>query len=566
MIHQPSVEIVRMSTSPYKDQKPGTSGLRKKVKVFQQDNYTENFIQSTLLAAGNPKTLVVGGDGRYFSKEAINITANICAANGVDKMFVALDGILSTPAASCLIRKFGLDGGILMTASHNPGGPSEDFGIKYNSNNGGPAPPSITDKISTIASTLDEYYTIKPAIKLDLSCLDIKEFKVHDGITMRWFSVVIINPLDYYTQLMKEIFDFDMIKSQLFGKSRVTPFRMSIDCMHGVMGPFARRILVDELGAPASSVVNDIPKEDFSGKHPDPNLTYAPDLVSKLRSDPHIEFGAAFDGDGDRCMVLGPSGFFVTPSDSLAVMANFIDQIPYYSSNLAGFSRSMPTAPAVDRVAAAKGLKVYETATGWKFFGNLLDQAFISLCGEESFGAGSSHLREKDGLWTVMMWLNIIAITECNVKQIVIKHWTQYGRDYFLRYDYENCDAEQGERLMDHLQQLIKDQSIVGKRCLCGDVEYEVESIDNFSYYDPIDGSVAKDQGVRIFFKTGERVVFRLSGTGSSGATIRGYFSSYRAEHVIGDPEKVLSPVIKMGLKISKLEEFTGRSKPTVIT
>lgn len=555
--------VIQVSTQAYEDQKPGTSGLRKRVAVFKQSNYVENFIQAILEAAQKPTTLVVGGDGRFYSEEAIGKIINVCAANGVEKIIVTVGGILSTPAASALIRSVKADGGIILTASHNPGGPEGDFGIKYNTANGGPAPESITNKIYDISKSLTSYNSLLKRARIQLD--QIGSFEVGNGCT-----VDVVDPVDNYLTLMKEVFDFEQLKS-LFSASdnQSSNFTMLADPMNGVVGPYARRILIDELGAPESSLINSKPLVDFGGKHPDPNLTYAKDLVDKVKADKSIKFGVAFDGDGDRNMILGQEAFFVTPGDSLAIIAAHVDKIKYFKTRPAkGFARSFPTSPAVDRVAQKLQVECFETPTGWKFFGNLMDSQLMSLCGEESFGTGSDHIREKDGLWACLAWLSIMASTGKTVKELVEEYWKQFGRDYFCRYDFEECDSAKCQAMIKELERLLVVES--GKSSLVGkkycDGKYEIKETGNFEYVDPVDKSVTSKQGLFIKFTNGARIIVRLSGTGSSGATVRLYVSDYSKDNLLEDSQAYLKDLLEIAYTISKLPEYTGRDKPTVIT
>ncbi|KND04407.1 uncharacterized protein SPPG_00137 [Spizellomyces punctatus DAOM BR117] len=552
-----TVNIREVQTTPFEGQKPGTSGLRKRVKVFQQEHYTENFIQATLSAIPDGPagaTLIVGGDGRYFLKEAIQKIIRLSAGNKVSKLVIGRNGIFSTPAVSNLIRKRKATGGILLTASHNPGGPDNDFGIKFNMSNGGPAPESVTDKIYQITTKISSYKEADIP-EVDLSELGTKSFGD--------LTVEVIDSVDDYVLLMKEIFDFDMLRS--FFKKR-SSFKVLFDSLHGVTGPYGKRLLVDELGLPASSVMNSEPLEDFGGGHPDPNLTYAHDLVERVEKE-NIDFGAASDGDGDRNMIIG-KGAFVNPSDSVALIAAYADAIPYFKkSGLKGLARSMPTSGALDRVAKKKGVQIFEVPTGWKFFGNLMDAGKCSVCGEESFGTGSDHIREKDGVWAILAWLSIVAYaSESNpnvsLNDILNKHYEEYGRNFFSRYDYEEVDSEGANKVMAHLTAFINDKSNIGKKI----ENYEVALADNFEYKDPIDGSVSKNQGIRIIFKDGSRIVFRLSGTGSQGATVRLYVEKYSAKDYKQDTQTAIQDLIKIALDLSKLVEFTGRKEPTVIT
>lgn len=555
-------------TTPFEGQKPGTSGLRKKVKVFMEKHYTENFIQSIFNALGDKvkgSTLIVGGDGRYFSKQAINTIIRIASANEVAKLIIGQLGILSTPAVSSLIRTHNVLGGIVLTASHNPGGIRHDFGIKYNIENGGPAPDSVSDAIYEHTKKITEYRTT-PKLETDrlIDILGTTTFNV-DG---RDFVVEVIDSAINYVALMKEIFDFSKLRTLIRGTENRPAFNVLIDSMNGVTGVYVRRIFVEELGAsPDHNVCRIIPLDNFGEIHPDPNLTYAKDLVDKVRENEEHDLGAAFDGDGDRNMIIGKKAFFVTPSDSLAVLANNLECIPYFQKNgVHGFARSMPTAAAVDRVAQKLGKEIFEVPTGWKYFGNLMDAGRLSLCGEESFGTGSDHIREKDGIWAVLAWLSVIEHKNMSVEDILKEHWQTYGRNYFTRYDYEECESEAANQLMTHLENLIASKDFVGKSYTSGGKTYTVSKADNFSYVDPIDNSVAKNQGIRILFEDGSRLIYRLSGTGSSGATIRVYIERYETENVLTDAQVVLKPLVQIGLEISQLKKFTGREEPTVIT
>nr|CAD7399840.1 unnamed protein product [Timema poppensis] len=557
---------IKVETKAYGDQKPGTSGLRKAVKVFQQKNYTENFIQSTLDTLGDKlkgSEIVVGGDGRYYCKDAVDLIIKISAANGVSKLLVGQNGILSTPAVSALIRKHGTDGGIILTASHNPGGPNKDFGIKFNISNGGPAPDNVTNQIFDLSKNIKEY-SIVPDLKVDFSKIGKQIFKV-DGNP---FTVEVIDSVEDYLQLMKEIFDFPTIKNLLKGGGAKKPFKILINSLNGVTGPYVRRIFIDELGAPVDNTVNTVPLEDFGGLHPDPNLTYAAELVEALKVGDY-DLGAAFDGDGDRNMILGRKAFFVTPSDSLAVLAANLDTIPYFQrTGVKGFARSMPTAAAVDRVAEGKKKECFVVPTGWKYFGNLMDANRLSLCGEESFGTGSDHIREKDGIWAVLAWLSVIAKLGKSVEETLLDHWATYGRNFFTRFDYEDCEAEPCNKIMSELETLVTSSSFVGKKFSYQNETYIVKSGSNFLYKDPIDGSVATKQGIRVCFEDGSCIVFRLSGTGSSGATVRLYVDSYEADQSkhSADAQVILKPLVEIALEMSRLRESTGRQDPTVIT
>ncbi|MEI6063096.1 MAG: alpha-D-glucose phosphate-specific phosphoglucomutase [Pseudanabaena sp. ELA748] len=543
-----SIKIV--STSPFSDQKPGTSGLRKKVTVFQTANYLENFVQSIFdsLEGFQGQTLVVGGDGRYYNRHAIQVILKMATANGFGKILVGRGGILSTPAASCVIRKYNAFGGIILSASHNPAGKDGDFGIKYNTGNGGPAPEKITDAIYNISKTISEYKIIG-AEDLDLDRLG--ETKIGDT------TIAVIDSVADYAELMGELFDFDRIKLLLASPS----FKMCFDGMHAVTGPYAQEILVNRLGAPTSALQSCIPLEDFGDGHPDPNLVYAHDLVEVLYGEDAPDFGAASDGDGDRNMILGRK-FFVTPSDSLAILAANAHHVPAYKGGLAGIARSMPTSQAPDRVAARLGIECYETPTGWKFFGNLLDAGKATLCGEESFGTGSNHVREKDGLWAVLFWLNVLAVRQQSVEAIVKEHWQLYGRNFYSRHDYEGVDSDRANTLINNL----REQFTVLPNQKFGN--YQVAFCDDFSYTDPVDGSISKNQGIRIGFTDDSRIVFRLSGTGTEGATLRLYVESYEpniAKHSL-DTQLALKKLIEIADQIAQIKTLTGRDRPTVIT
>lgn len=542
--------IRTVSTTPFIDQKPGTSGLRKAVPVFQQPNYLENFIQSILnsLNEFEGKTLVLGGDGRYYNRQSIQIILKMAAANGIGRILVGCNGIFSTPAASAVIRKYNALGGIILSASHNPGGPNGDFGVKYNVANGGPAPEKVTTAIFECTKIISEYKILDVAdINLDRP----------GSFTLGTMGVEVIDSITPYIELMQTLFDFDKIKALLSSGS----FRMCMDSLHAVTGPYAHALFEKYLGAPEGTVKNGTPLEDFGGGHPDPNLVYAHDLVESLFGENAPDFGAASDGDGDRNMILGRN-FFVNPSDSLAILTANAELVPGYKDGLAGVARSMPTSTAVDRVAEKLGINCYETPTGWKFFGNLLDTGKATLCGEESFGTGSNHIREKDGLWAVLFWLNILAVRDEPVQAIVRKHWEEYGRNYYSRHDYEEVKSEPANELMERLRSMIG--NLKGKQY----DNYEVAYIDDFSYTDPVDGSISQKQGIRIGFTDGSRIVFRLSGTGTKGATLRVYIESYEpdvSQHNV-ETQKALKPLIKLADKMAKIKEFTGRDKPTVIT
>lgn len=539
-----------IATQPFADQKPGTSGLRKSVPVFQQPHYLENFVQSIFdsLEGYQGQTMVLGGDGRYYNREAIQTILKMAAANGVGRVKVGQGGILSTPATSCLIRKYGAFGGIILSASHNPGGPNADFGVKYNISNGGPAPEKVTEAIFARSKTIDQYKRLDtPDINLD----SLGESQLGDMV------VEVIDSVTDYQELMESLFDFDRIHSLLSS----TSFRLAMDSMHAVTGPYAHALFEKRLGAPAGTVMNGVPLEDFGGGHPDPNLVYAHDLVELLFGDNAPDFGAASDGDGDRNMILGRT-FFVTPSDSLAILAANAKLVPGYKDGLAGIARSMPTSAAADRVAERLGIECYETPTGWKFFGNLLDAGKATLCGEESFGTGSNHVREKDGLWAVLFWLNILAVRQQSVEDIVREHWQTYGRNVYSRHDYEGVESDRAHSLVDHVHAQMP--ALKGKSF----GSYTVDYTDDFSYTDPVDGSVSSNQGIRIGFTDGSRIIFRLSGTGTKGATLRLYLESYEpniAKHSL-DPQVALKELIDIAEEIAQIKQFTGMDVPTVIT
>eukprot|EP00250_Pteridium_aquilinum_P007980 c17579_g1_i1 orf=112-2004(+) len=556
-------QVTAVPTKPIEGQKTGTSGLRKKVKVFKQNNYLGNWIQA-LFDSLPPEdykdgTLVLGGDGRYFNKEASQIIIKIAAGNGVGKVLVGRDGMISTPAVSAIIRKQKANGGFIMSASHNPGGPENDWGIKFNYSSGQPAPESITDKIYGNTLSIKEIRTAQIP-DVDLSKLGTTKFGS--------FTVEVVDPVSDYLELLESVFDFGLLRSFLTRPD----FRFKFDAMNAITGAYARPIFVERLGAKEDSIVNGIPLEDFGGGHPDPNLTYAEELVKVMYGTDSPDFGAASDGDGDRNMILG-NHFFITPSDSVAMIAaNAVAVIPYFKSGPKGLARSMPTSAALDRVAEKLNLPFFEVPTGWKFFGNLMDAGKLSICGEESFGTGSDHIREKDGIWAVLAWLSILANrnkdkkvgeTLVSVADIAKEHWAVYGRNFFSRYDYEECESAGANKMMEHLRSII-----AGSKS--GDTfgSYTLKLADDFTYTDPVDGSVAAKQGIRFVFSDGSRIIFRLSGTGSAGATIRIYVEQYEpdvSKHEL-DAQVALKPLIDVALSLSKLQEFTGREKPTVIT
>ncbi|HLJ71175.1 MAG TPA: alpha-D-glucose phosphate-specific phosphoglucomutase [Roseiarcus sp.] len=541
--------ILTIDTKPFDDQKPGTSGLRKKVAHFQQPHYVENFIQSIFdsLRGYAGQMLVVGGDGRYYNREAIQKVIKIAAANGFGRLLVGRGGLISTPAVSCIIRGRQAFGGIILSASHNPGGPDGDFGVKYNIGAGGPAPEKVTDAIFACSKAIARYrISDAPNIELD-----------RIGVTrVENTEVEIIDPVADYKALMKTLFDFEAIEA-LFDSG----FKMRFDAMHAVTGPYAHAILEDELGATRGTVVNGTPLPDFGGQHPDPNLTYAKDLYDLMMSPEAPNFGAASDGDGDRNLIIG-RGIFITPSDSLAMLAANATQAPGYAKGLAGIARSMPTSAAADRVAAHLNIKCYETPTGWKFFGNLLDAGLATLCGEESSGAGSNHVREKDGLWAVLLWLNILAKRRISVADLAREHWATYGRNYYTRHDYEELDLSAANGLMDALRGQFA--TLPGKTF----GPHKVAAADDFAYHDPVDGSDTEKQGIRVMFEGGSRIVYRLSGTGTVGATLRVYIERYEPPtgNLGQDAQAALADFIALSRSLAEIEKRTGRTAPSVIT
>ena len=541
--------IQTVATTPFAGQRPGTSGLRKKVTEFQQPGYLENFVEAIFLTLGDCRgqTLVVGGDGRFFNRQAIQIILRMAAAHGVGKVLVGQGGILSTPAVSCVIRKHGALGGIVLSASHNPGGPDGDFGIKYNIGNGGPAPEKITDAIFAHTGSVAAY-RISDAGPVDLDLQGTSQ--------LEQMTVEVIDPVADYAELMARLFDFDAIRA-LFARG----FTMRFDGMSAVSGPYAKAIIEGMLGAPAGTVMNGEPLEDFGGHHPDPNPVNAAELIALMDAPGAPDFGAASDGDGDRNMIVGRR-FAVTPSDSLAIIAANAAVAPGYRAGIAGIARSMPTSGAADRVAAALGIPCYETPTGWKYFGNLMDAGLVTLCGEESYGTGSNHVREKDGLWAVLFWLNLLAASGKPVDAIVREHWARFGRNYYSRHDYDAVDTAAADGMMAALREQLP--------ALAGQAlgSYHVALADDFVYTDPVDQSVATRQGVRIIMTDGSRIVFRLSGTGTEGATVRLYLERYEADparHAI-DTQQALAELAAIAEQLSGLRRRTGRQQPSVVT
>ena len=552
----PSAPAARVvPTTPYPDQRPGTSGLRKRVPVFQQPRYLENFVQAVLDVAALPAgaTIVLGGDGRYGNREAVQTILRLAAANEVGRVIVGRGGILSTPAASCVIRERGAAGGFILSASHNPGGPEGDFGVKYNLANGGPAPETFTEAVAARTRIIADYRTV------DTPDVPIDTIGTH---ALGGLTVEVVDPVADYAALMERLFDFGAIRALLTGSAGGARFRMRFDAMHAVTGPYAVEILERRLGAAMGTVVNGTPLPDFGGGHPDPNLTYAPELVAELWGAEAPDFGAASDGDGDRNMILGRR-FCVTPSDSLALLAANAALVPAYARGLAGVARSMPTSAAADRVAAALGVPCYETPTGWKFFGSLLDAGRITLCGEESFGTGSDHVREKDGLWAVLFWLNILARRPGeSVEQIVRAHWARFGRNYYTRHDYEAVPSDAAAGVMAQVRGRL---ATLPGETLGGRV---VAAADDFAYTDPVDGSVSEHQGLRVLFGDGSRIVYRLSGTGTEGATLRLYVEAFEADPARQDQDTqaALAPLVAAALALGDLPARTRRTAPTVIT
>lgn len=541
------MSILNVKTNPIANQKPGTSGLRKKTRVFQEPGFLENFIQSiwTGIGGAQGKTFVLGGDGRFFNAEAIQTVLRMAAASGAARVIVGQNGLLSTPAASNLIRKRKADGGIILSASHNPGGPDGDFGVKYNISNGGPAPESVSSAIHAATEEIGAYRILESA-DVDLSEIGIAQ--------IGRMEIEIVDPVADYAALMEEIFDFDAI-SALFQ----TGFRMRFDAMHAITGPYAKAILEKRLGAGAGTVTNGTPSPDFGQGHPDPNPIWAKELVDVMMDPDGPDFGAASDGDGDRNMIMG-RGIYVTPSDSLAALAANATLVPAYKDGLSGVARSMPTSLALDRVAEKLGIECHETPTGWKFFGNLLDAGRATLCGEESAGTGSNHVREKDGLWAVLFWLNILAARKISVADLMADHWRSYGRNYYSRHDYEGIDSGIAADLMQGLRAQLPD---LAGRSVSG---LTVSNADEFAYDDPIDGARTEGQGIRIHFEGGARVVFRLSGTGTVGATLRVYLEYFATESLDQNPQDALADIITAADELAQIVARTGRKRPTVIT
>lgn len=546
-----SMQIKTVQTKEYQDQRPGTSGLRKKVKVFQEPGYLEHFVQAIFEAVPEHPgaTLILGGDGRYFNRQAIQIILKMAAANGWGKVVVGQDGILSTPALSHLIRKRKALGGIILTASHNPGGPEHDFGVKYNISNGGPAPESITEAIWAASKSLRSYRIADTQAEIDIKRIGNQQLET--------MTIEVCDSTADYIAMMEGIFDFNHLSDLLRSKY----FTMRYDALHAVTGPYAHALFEKHLGAPDGTVVHGIPLEDFGGGHPDPNLIYAKSLVNTLYGEDAPDFGAASDGDGDRHMILGRQ-FFVSPCDSLAVMLAHADLIAHYHGQVKGVARSMPTSQAVDAVARDLHLPIFETPTGWKYFGDLMDADRVTFCGEESFGAGSTHIREKDGLWAVLFWLSIIAETQLSVAEIVSRLWQKYGRYYFSRHDYESLPTEEASQMMSHVRQQLSD--LEGKKV--GDTT--IRRADDFRYQDPIDGSVAEHQGIRIHLADQSRIVMRLSGTGTTGSTLRFYFERLinRPDALHKDVQKTLQPLVEYAYGLTQVQQISQRTLPDVIT
>lgn len=539
--------IETIETRPIAGQKPGTSGLRKKVAVFEEPHYLENFVAAIFAAVPGlvGQTLVLGGDGRYFNDRAIQSIVKLAAGHGIGRLLVGRGGILSTPAASHLIRKHRAKGGIILSASHNPGGPDGDFGIKFNAENGGPAPERLTDAIYAATGRMTAYKRLSGP-DVDLERLGAREYGA--------MTIEVVDPVEDYAALMRRIFDFEAITA-LFARG----FRLRFDAMSAVTGPYAKRIFEEILGAASGSVVNASPLPDFGGHHPDPNPIHAKALMTLMHEPDAPDLGAASDGDGDRNLICA-RGLFVTPSDSLAVLTANATLIPAYADGLKGVARSMPTSRAVDRVAEALAIDVYETPTGWKFFGNLLDAGRVTICGEESAGTGSDHVREKDGIWAVLAWLNIIAARQTGAAEIVHEHWARFGRHFYARHDYEAVDAEKAAALMEHLRDRLP--SLAGT-VVAGET---IEHADDFAYADPVDGSLTEHQGVRILLASGARLVFRLSGTGTEGATLRLYLERYRQDRLDDDVAAALAPIARIADELAELHSRLDRDAPSIVT
>lgn len=543
-------EKLTVATTPFEGQKPGTSGLRKKVTQFQEEHYLENFVQSIFdcLSGFIGKTLVVGGDGRFYNRVAVDVILRMAAANGFGSVVVGQDGLLSTPAVSHLIRKSDAFGGIILSASHNPGGPDGDFGIKYNGGNGGPATETVTDAVFERTKVIDRYFTLSGEDEVDLSAVGKSRLAGMD--------VIVVDPVDDYAELMETLFDLPAITRMFDGG-----FKFMFDAMHAITGPYATEIFERRLGAASGTVINGKPSETFGGGHPDPNLVHAKVIYDAAMKEDGPDLAAASDGDGDRNLIVGKQ-CFVTPSDSLAVLAANAHLVPGYKNGLSGVARSMPTSAAVDKVAEAKGMPLYETPTGWKFFGNLLDAGDITLCGEESAGTGSNHVREKDGLWAVLMWLNILAVRQQSVRSIMTDHWETYGRNYYARHDFEEVDAIGAKDLMDHLRNRFS--QFEGMETQAG----LIERADEFSYYDSIDDSFTEGQGVRLLLESGSRIVYRLSGTGTVGATLRVYIERYEPKtgNLELDTPIAIADLIQVSRSVAGIQRFTGRTDPDVVT
>jgi phosphoglucomutase len=545
------MSIQTISTRPFPGQRPGTSGLRKKVTVFQQPHYLENFVQAVFdtLPGHEGQTLVLGGDGRFHNRVAVRTILRMAAANGFARVLVGRGGLLSTPAVSAVIRRRGAFGGLILSASHNPGGPDGDFGIKYNASNGGPAPEKLTEAIYARSTEISEYRIETEGEDLGFDTLGTR--------TLGGMTVEVIDPVADYAELMQQLFDFDAMRAWFAAGHRVC-----FDAMSAVSGPYARAILEGQLGAPAGTVINGDPLEDFGGHHPDPNPAHATELIAAMSGPGAPDFGAASDGDADRNMILGRD-FVVTPSDSLAVLAEHATLVPGYRAGLVGIARSMPTSRAADKVAAALGIPCHETPTGWKFFGNLLDAGQATLCGEESYGTGSNHVREKDGLWAVLFWLNLLAVTGRSVEDLVRAHWARFGRHYYSRHDWEGIPTERADALMAELRASLP--ALAGRDCGDG---LRIANADDFAYTDPVDGSVSTRQGVRLLFADGSRIVFRLSGTGTEGATLRVYLERFDADPTRHDQpvQEALGELIRIADDIASIRRHSGMTAATVVT